>query len=330
MRNSIEPVHAIHLLSGGLDSQLAACLLKEQGVRLHGLVFKGPFFRESRGRAAAEQLSIPYDVVDCTPTLVARLNTSVSMEDELSHPHTISHAAMLNKAVQRMEALACHFVSTGEVLNQHAPAETLEAMDFVAKESGRPNSILRPLSAKRLPASEPETRGWVNRDALWDLEGRGQKVQLERAAAFGIEVENITDDACRLADISFLERLDELREHGEIQDRHALDLLSVGRHFRLGPSTKLVVGRNAEENAEIEGQAELYDLVLKTEGARGPTGLLPITANDDEIKLAAEICVRYSDLDPGKHVKVRIRSSRGSRWLEVCAAMPEDIDHLRV
>ena len=44
---------ALSLLSGGLDSQLAICVLREQGIHVEGIIYKSPFFSEEKGVSAA-------------------------------------------------------------------------------------------------------------------------------------------------------------------------------------------------------------------------------------------------------------------------------------
>jgi len=63
-------------------------------------------------------------------------------------------------------------VATGEVLNQRPMSQTRRSLGIVAADSGYDGWILRPLSARLLPETEPERRGWVDRSRLLDLNGR--------------------------------------------------------------------------------------------------------------------------------------------------------------
>ena len=122
---------------------------------------------------------------------------------------------------------------------------------------------------------------------------------------------------------NFCRRLKDLKEHEGLHGVRSLQLLKVGRHFRLTDTLKLIVGRNEQDNAIIEGNAELYDLLLKTEDIPGPTGLLPMQASEEQVQVAARICARYSDAASGTNVSIRIRSARNSRRIQVQAAAPE-------
>ena len=61
---------ALALLSGGLDSSLAIWLVKKQGIKVKALIFKSAFFSEKKGVLAAEQLKVPYQVIDFSPSLI--------------------------------------------------------------------------------------------------------------------------------------------------------------------------------------------------------------------------------------------------------------------
>jgi hypothetical protein len=124
--------------------------------------------------------------------------------------------------------------------------------------------------------------------------------------------------------------LQELKEHEGLDGTRSINLLRFGRHFRLADNIKIVVGRNEGDNAFLEGNAELYDLILKVEQVPGPTGLLPLTAQEEHVRLGAAICARYSDCPAGEPATIRIRSSRGVRRVDVVPADREEIDKLRI
>jgi len=64
------PIRAIALLSGGLDSMLAAKLILDQGIEVIGISFESPFFSADRARTAAKQLGIPLITWDITDELI--------------------------------------------------------------------------------------------------------------------------------------------------------------------------------------------------------------------------------------------------------------------
>jgi len=325
-----EQIRALCLLSGGLDSQLAVCVLRDQGIEVHGVVFTSPFFTVAPARRAAAQLGIPLHEVNFLGDIVELLNGPKHGFGKCMNPCIDCHARMLTRAGEMMREYGFHFLCTGEVLNERPMSQNRQSLDVVANESGYSQFVVRPLSAKLLPPTLAEREGWVDRERLLALQGRGRKPQFQLAEQYGLKEYPSPAGGCRLTEPNFCRRLEDLKAHEGLRGERSLVLLRYGRHFRLGEKTKLIVGRHEKDNAVIEGTAELYDLVLKMEDIPGPTGLLPITARPEEIELAARICARYSDCDAGETVAVRVRSARETRRLQVTPIESESIESWRL
>lgn len=322
---------AIILFSGGLDSLLAARLVQDQSVDLQALVFESPIADQQEAMSRAEAMNLAVEVVEFTKSLVGVVERCKALDDVSITLRLECHAEMLRCAAERLEEFGCSFVVTGEVLNQGTPTQTEEALKYAADHSGVPELILRPLSAKLLPPTKPENEGWVSRDDCLDFQGADSSRQLELARTFGLDIRpGHEKPASHLADPAFIERLADLRIHEGLQGRRAIDLLRFGSHFRLGPVTKLVLGRTEEESRHLENCSELYDLIISVEELEGPTGLLPIIATEDQVRLAAAICAHYSNVAPGGTVPVCIRSSRNRRQIEVKPAPQDDIDLISI
>lgn len=328
--NEGRAVRALCLFSGGLDSQLAAQLLITQGIRLHGLTFTHPFLNTRPAAQAAARLSLPCDTEDISASILRLLERMVQEKQEPGWISVEYHKEMMRRARDRIEASGFDFICSGGVLNQRPPAQTADAFARIDEDTGCGDRVLRPLSAKRLPVTLAERKGWVDRARLGDLEGPSRKAQRELAAQFGLDGFGFAAaDGC-FTDRIFLRRLRDVCKHEGLSGAKTLHLLRLGRHFRLGPQVKLVLGRNERENAAIEGMTELYDILVKPEDIPGPTGLLPYTASAGEIECAAAICLRYADAGAGRPGRVRVRSPRDARWISVAPASPESIDRLRI
>ncbi len=323
-------IRALSLLSGGLDSQLAICVLKEQGLDVHAITFDSPFFSSHSARLAAEQLGVPFHVKDFTADIVSLLRDPPHGFGSQMNPCTDCHALMIRRAGEMMEAGNFHFISTGEVLNQRPMSQRFESMNIVAQESGYKGFLVRPLCAGLLPETEPERRGWVDRNKLLSIQGRTREAQLRLAERYGLKDTPSPAGGCRLTDPNFVRRLRELSEHEGLSGARSLVLLRYGRHFRFGDNIKLILGRNEDDNLFLEGVAELYDLVLKPETVHGPTGLLHFTAREEQIALAASVCARYSDSPSGSKTVVRVRSARGVRRIEALPAAESEVERLRI
>lgn len=323
-------IRALNLLSGGLDSQLAACLLRDQGIEVDAVVLESPFFGVAGARAAAGRLGIPLHVINFSKDITSLLDNPKHGFGPWMNPCIDCHARMLRRAGELMEEMGFHFLSTGEVLNKGSMSHGRENLELIARESGYGDLVVRPLSARLLLETKPERRGWIDRSRMLSIEGRGRKRQLRMAEIYEIDDFQSRSGICRLTDPDFCKRLKDLKDHEGLNGERSLTLLRFGRHFRLTDNIKIIVGRNESDNAFLEGNAELYDLVLKMDNVPGPTGLLPFTAGEEQIRLGAAICARYSDSPPGNTAAVKIRSSRGVTRIEIMPAGREETDRLRI
>jgi tRNA-uridine 2-sulfurtransferase len=323
-------VRAFCLLSGGLDSRLAVCVLRDQGIEVHGLAFESPFFSPEPPREAAAQLEIPLRLVDFTADIVALLKNPPHGFGSCLNPCIDCHARMLRRAGEIMVRDGFDFLATGEVLNERPMSQNKRSLGIVAKDSGYADLILRPLSARLLEPTLPEREGWVDRERLLDLEGRGRRRQITLAAHYGLHQYPNPAGGCRLTEPTFCTRLKDLKDHEGLDDVRAIRLLRCGRHFRLGPGLKLIMGRDEADNQFLESTADPSDWLIRAETIPGPTALLPAAATEEQIGQAAAICVRYSDAPGGESVAVRVWSGQQERRLQVAAMPREEADRVRL
>lgn len=320
------PIRALCLFSGGLDSQLAVCVLRDQGIDVHGVLFESPFFAVAAARTAAADLGLPIFEVNFSRDIIGLLDNPPHGFGACLNPCIDCHALMLRRAGELMEEQGFHFLATGEVLDERPMSQNRQSLRIVARDSGYEDRVLRPLSARRLPETLPERRGWVDRSRLLAWRGRGRKEQLLAAEAYRLRSYPAIAGGCRLTEPNFCRRLKDLKRHEGLDGERSIELLRYGRHLRLSDRVKLIVGRNENDNAVLEGRAELYDLVLRVEGVPGPIGLLPLTAGADQLHFAAAVCARYSDVSPGAPATVRVRSARGVGRLEVVPAQQDEVE----
>lgn len=303
---------AIGLLSGGLDSTLAVKLILNQGIEVTALNFITPFCTcTSKGckheaSRIAEKFDIPIKVVAAGGEYIKMVRNPKYGYGKNVNPCIDCRIFMLKKAKEYMEEMGASFLFTGEVLGQRPMSQRREAMAIIEKEAGLEGLILRPLSAQFFEPTIPEKEGLVDREKLFRISGRCRKPQMELAEEFGIEDYLCPAGGCRLTDIQFAKRVKEAFEHNEdgIKD---MNLLKYGRHFRLPSGVKVIVGRNEEENSIISRFAEEKDLLMEVVGFGSPITLLKGSRNEEDVKMAASVCVRYSNYKGKAEVRIGCR-----------------------
>jgi len=322
-------VRGLGLISGGLDSMLAARLLMEQGIAVTGIAFVTPFFGSKNAEAAAVRIGFPLIVRDITAPHLAVVKNPPSGYGKLMNPCIDCHALMLNIAGEVMDAEGFDFLFTGEVLNERPMSQSLRNLNRVANLSGRPGHVLRPLSALRLKETTVEREGKVARARLLNLEGRSRRRQFELANQWGIADYPTPAGGCLLTDPGFSRRLKDLLEHGPEAGPHELELLKIGRQFRIRDGVKVSVGKNLAHNLALTALRSSGDLLLRTMGVPGPVAIVSGDANDADIATAAGICARYSDGHDGQ-VRIVIESDAGSRELLTEPIAPAELVARRI
>jgi len=323
-----KPIRALSLLSGGLDSQLAARLLLKQGIEVHGLTFASIFFGAKAAEQAARQLNVPLLIEDFTPTILSLIAHPKHGFGAGLNPCIDCHIAMVRRAGELMRERGFQFVSTGEVLNQRPMSQHRKALQQVAVESGVGDYLLRPLSAQLLPETEPEKRSWVDRARLLAFEGRSRKPQMALARELGITDYPQPAGGCLLTDPAYGKRLKDLKTH-EGLDIIPILRLRLGRHFRVG-AVRVIVGRNQAENEQLEKERNAGEYLLKARDIPGPSAILPPSATEDELQQAAALCARYSDFLPGQPVVMEVQGPQGPRPLAALPATPDMVESRRI
>ncbi len=288
---------AISLFSGGLDSQLAIRMIARQGIEVIGVCFQTPFFGNSPGIIdSADRLGIRLDVLDISQEYIKDilLNPRYGYGKNFN-PCIDCHGFMLHKAGDHMKEVGASFLVTGEVLGQRPMSQNKSSLALVEKLSGYPGLIVRPLSGKLLSATIPEQEGWIDREQLLDISGRGRTRQIALAEELGIVDYPSPAGGCLLTEPGFARRLKSLLQYRQIPNWSDTELLKVGRHFYL-EGALLVVGRNHSENERLKHTALPGDIMIKMAERPGPTGLLRrLTPSQADISHAAAIVARYSD-----------------------------------
>jgi tRNA-uridine 2-sulfurtransferase len=319
-------VKAIALFSGGLDSQLAAEVVRRQNIDVLCLTFETPFFNAEKAKAAARQINLPLAVENFTADHLVMLKSPRYGYGKNMNPCIDCHTLMLKFAGRKMEETGADFIITGEVLGQRPMSQGKQSLFVVAKNSGYPDYILRPLSAQLLEPIKAEREGKIDRSRLLAISGRGRKPQIQMAADFGITNYAPPAGGCLLTDSIFTKRLRDLFSHEEDRQIRDIELLKYGRHFRVNDNTKIIVGRNKADNNALQAQVLKDDLVLFMADFPGPQVMVPYGGAEDISNIAAALCVRYSDAPDDHEAAVICQTGKTSTKIMAKAATKEDCE----
>ena len=326
MEEKNKPVRALGLCSGGLDSMLAGLVLREQGIDVSWVTFETPFFSAANARRASRMTGIPLTVRPIFNVYMKMLKDPPAGYGKHMNPCMDCHSLMFKLAGELMQEKNFDFLFSGEVLGQRPMSQNKSSLGYVEKHSGFKGYIVRPLSAGILPLTIPEREGLVDRDRLLDISGRGRSRQIKLAEKFGIADYPAPAGGCLLTDKNFSNRIRDLFEHQDDCTEEELHLLKHGRHFRLNPDAKLIVGRTERDNENIlKYHNPAADTVLDVKDYPSPIGLVPRGAKKDSIQLAAAICIGYSKTPRLSPVDVLVKTSGKKKVIQVIAIPPEDV-----
>ena len=323
---------AVALISGGLDSLLAARIIQDQGVKIEGINFYTGFCVEGHTHAirnkdkgnakrnnalwVAGQLGIKLHIIEVIEEYKDVVLNPKHGYGKNMNPCLDCKIFMVHKAQAWawMEENEFDFIITGEVIGQRPKSQRKDSMPVIARESGAEDRLLRPLCAKNLPVTLPEREGWVNRDELYDFHGRNRKPQIALAHKFGFtDFAQPAGGCCFLTDQSYSSKLKDLwsargERNYELDD---IMLLKVGRHIRPKPYYKLIIGREEGENNYLSGYFNEFTNI-KTISHKGPLALIDGTVNGTDMEEAAAIVARYSQGRDADTVEVEITDCSGA------------------
>lgn len=323
-------VKAIGLFSGGLDSMLACCVLRDQDIELLPLTFTTPFFGAEVARKAARDLDLPLEVMDITERHLVIVKDPPSGHGKNMNPCIDCHALMLEIAGEKMLAEGYDFLFTGEVLGERPMSQNRGSLNRVANRSGFRGRVLRPLSARLLDETLPEQEGKVDRSLLLDLSGRGRSRQIELARHYGIAEYPTPAGGCRLTDPAYSTRLRDLFAHMADPPLIWIRSLALGRHFWVDDACKVVVGRNHGENEALEALAGKEICQLGGRDFRGPRVLLFGEATEENLRRAASLVARYGDPPAGMAPVWVVDPGREEFLVEATAVTDELLEAWRV
>ena len=325
---------AIVLLSGGLDSVLSAKIIIEQKIEVIALHFTSPFSSKKekekglQAERAARELGIRLITIYKGRDYIDVVKSPKHGYGKNMNPCIDCRIFMLKKARDIMVEEHAGFVVTGEVLGQRPMSQRKDTIHIIEKESGLAGLIVRPLSAKHFFPSVPENEGIIDRSRLLDISGRSRHLQYRLAEEFNIKEYGCPGGGCLLTDSMFSHKLKDLFFHNSNYSMQDIELLSIGRHFRLSKDTKLIIGRNETENERLLAKGETPYVLICPSGFKGPTGIIKGTLNDENFSIAASI-IGYYAKHHSPEVALELNNGR-TKETRVAKTVAIDVNTLKV
>ena len=310
---------AVTLFSGGLDSMLAVRILQQQGFEVHALNVRTVFeCCKTRAARAAARLGVRLTVMSVGDDYLDLIRAPRYGYGKGVNPCVDCRIYMCNTARQLMEEVDACMVVTGEVLGQRPMSQRRWQMEAIEQKSGLGGRLLRPLSAKLLPPTIPELAGLVDRERLYDFNGRGRRKLAELARRLGIHEIPQPSTGCALTQVTFAPRVRDLLQSDPRASRWDFELLNVGRHVRFDQDTKVVVGRNAEENTLLQSFCERDDAaqaaLLHPESFPGPDVMVVGEVTEETVEFAGALLLRFARRFDAECARVRVTQS-GRSWI---------------
>jgi len=323
---------AIALLSGGLDSTLAVKMMLDLGIEVEALNFTSPFCTctgknsgcKSEAVRVAQEYNIPIKVMHKGTDYLEIVRNPVHGYGKGVNPCVDCRIYLLKKAKEYMHETDADFVFTGEVLGQRPMSQRRDTLRVIERESGLEGLLLRPLSARHFEPTIPEKEGWVDRDKLLAIEGRSRSVQIKMADDLDVRNYPCPAGGCLLTELSFVPKIRDVFDHSEELNLRDFRLLKTGRHFRINPQSKAIMGRSEGDNNQLENTRQPGEAAITWQDGNTPVAIIIGRQSDELFKLSAKILLRYTKAEPGAECRMELRLDDSKRVFSVINDMGPD------
>ena len=331
----MEKATAAGFVSGGLDSIIAVELMKLQDVEIFLVhVINGFGHDTMRARAdislpedqwkrrkkleLEEKFRVPAEIVDISEEFLRTLMDPRYGYGKNMNPCIDCKIDFFGIGADMIGKGKADFIFTGEVLGQRPMSQNSRMMQVIEKRSGLEGLIVRPLSGKIMKETIPEKKGWIERAKLQDIQGRSRRRQMALAKEFGVEDYPAPAGGCLLTDVNFCRRFKDMIEFAGAENITVKDTvaLGIGRHFRISDNSRVIVGRNKQENDYLEKNYN-NKWILRASDVTGPVVVLFGEVSDENMKRAASITAKYCN-------------DRKSNIISVTASRDDDIRNFQV
>ena len=155
---------------------LAIRLMQEQDIEVQALNFRTLFTCcQDNASQAARELGVKLTVVAEDDDYLELIRKPRFGYGKGANPCVDCRIYMFQIARRFMSQVNASFVVSGELLGQRPMSQKRRDLERIEHHSELQGLLLRPLSAKLLPETQPEIAGIVDRSRLLGFHGRGRK-----------------------------------------------------------------------------------------------------------------------------------------------------------
>jgi hypothetical protein len=306
---------AVALLSGGLDSTLAVKMMLDMGIEVEALNFTSPFCTctgknsgcKSEAVRVAQEYNIAIKVMHKGLDYLEIVRNPVHGYGKGVNPCVDCRIYLLKKAKEYMLESGADFVFTGEVLGQRPMSQRRDTLRVIERESDLDGLLLRPLSARHFEPTIAEKEGWVDRNKLLAIEGRSRSVQMQMAEDLDVKNYPCPAGGCLLTELSFVPKIRDVFDHADALNMRDFRLLKTGRHFRIGPQSKAIMGRSEIDNNQLEQTRQQGEAALTWLDGNTPVAIIIGEQDAELFSLSARILLRYTKAEPGAECRIELR-----------------------
>lgn len=322
------------LYSGGLDSILSGLWLRKIGfAQVAAIKFLMPFNQELEEFRTDK--NILNDFLESNKIYLIEVDISNKYIEMLKKPE-YGYGKNMNPCIDckilfqkeakiLLEKFNALFIATGEVLGQRPMSQRRDTLNLIQNKSGCKGIIVRPLCGKLLAETLPEKQGIINRSQLLDITGRGRTRQIELAKFFNVPVIPTPAGGCLLTEPNFAKRLNDLMKYSDLKNLNEINLLRVGRHFRLFDAEKMIIGRNEKENIFLE-KYNVYNILIKVKDFPGPIVLYSGDTENSSFETVLKAAIRYSDAPLNSEINLIVTQNNIEKIFQSKLNNKNDVD----
>jgi len=268
----MKKVKCLVLFSGGLDSMLAAQLLKRIGIEVVPICFVSYFFNAKQAEESAKQIGLKLRIIDISSKHLNMVKNPKHGYGVGVNPCIDCHLMMIKEAGKIMKKEGFDFIATGEVLGERPMSQNIRSLELIERQAGLKGRLLRPLSAKLLPETIIEKKGLIDRKKLYDISGRTRTRQVALAKELEIKKYPSPGGGCILTEVNYGKLFRKLSEYKKIDGNDAI-VLRLGR-ISFENNLLIVVARNEEECNQLKKMIKKGDVFVEPDNFSGPSVLI--------------------------------------------------------